>query len=81
MSSNIFTDTDPEDDGSAFDEDELMARIPDGWHIQLNKKPIPWRQDDYDFWHDDCDLDSDLYGTAKSIQDALLQISEIMADK
>ena len=65
----------------SFNEEDLQQRIPQGWHIRREMKPIPDRRHDYDFWHDDVDLDSDLYGTAESVEDALLQIAEIEADQ
>lgn len=54
--------------------------IPDGWNIEKNIKPIPDRRHDYDFWHDDLDIDSDqiLCGTAASVDDAINQINEII---
>lgn len=51
-----------------------------GWHIQRNKKPIPNRNHDWDFWHDDydgADGGNGLAGTASSYDDAVSQIIEI----
>jgi len=48
-----------------------------GWNIVKNPKPIPDRNNDYDFWHDDFDMGSGLCGTAKSVEDAIKQIREI----
>jgi hypothetical protein len=55
--------------------------IPDGWHIELNKKPIPVRSHDYDYWHDDIDEDNQLYGTAASRHEAADMIARIIQDQ
>lgn len=53
-----------------------------GWHIEYAPKPIPMRDCDYDFWHDEYDYADDtgsiwLAGTAESFEDAINQIIEI----
>ena len=48
-----------------------------GWTIVKNVKPIPDRRFDYDFWHDENDIDNGLCGNAESYQDACAQIVEI----
>ena len=61
-----------------FQERILMAAsIGNGWYVEYNQKPIPDRRNDYDFWHEDYDLDSGLCGTAESVEDAIRQIEEI----
>jgi hypothetical protein len=60
----------------------MKSPIPSGWHIELNKKPIPSRQHDYDFYHDNYDYCSieggnGLCGTASSQADAIKQINEL----
>ena len=55
-------------------------KIPKGWNIEFNPKPIPIREHDYDFWHDDyCGASggNGLCGTAESEADAIEQIMEI----
>lgn len=55
-----------------------------GWHIEKNMKPIPDRNYDYDFWHDDydgADGGNGLAGTAKSFDDAARQIGEIERER
>lgn len=47
------------------------------WTIEKNVKPIPLRDFDYDFWHDDFDGENGLCGTAKNEQDAIGQIEEM----
>lgn len=48
-----------------------------GWWIEKNVKPIPDRNHDYDFGHEDDDIDRGLHGTAPSVLDAMEQIKEI----
>ena len=50
------------------------------WHIEYNPKPIPDRQHDWDFWHDDHDGENGLCGTAASEGDAKEQIAEMEAE-
>ena len=45
--------------------------IPNGWNIELNPKPIPDRRHDWDFWHEDNDVEGLLCGTAASQEEAL----------
>ena len=64
------------------DNYERDCDFPDciGWHIEKNIKPIPLRQFDYNFWHEDydgADGGNGLCGTASSIDDAMQQIIEI----
>lgn len=47
-----------------------------GWHIEYNPKPIPCRDFDWDFWHDDYDGTNGLCGTAESEAEARQQIEE-----
>lgn len=59
-----------------------MRQIPNGWHIQLNPKPIPDRSHDFDYYHDDydhCSIEggNGLCGTASSRDDAIEQILEL----
>ena len=52
--------------------------IPKGWHIEYSPKPIPPSCGvDFDFWHDDNDIENNLSGTGSSIEDCLNQINEI----
>ena len=51
-------------------------KVGNGWNIQLDEKPIPSRSYDYDFWHNDCDDENSLCGTAFSHLDALDQIED-----
>lgn len=53
----------------------------EGWHVAYNPKPIPDRSHDYDFWHDDHDGENGLCGTASSLDDAIDQIKEIIAEQ
>ena len=60
-----------------------MQLIPDGWSIEFNPKPIPLRQFDYDFSHEDydgCDGGNGLAGCGESIEDCVKQIKEIEED-
>ena len=52
---------------------KTIMELPEGWHIQYNPKPIPDRNHDYDFWHDD----KEIAWSAPSVQDAIEQINEI----
>lgn len=56
-------------------------KIPTGWHIQYNPKPIPLRGHDWDYWHDEVDNDSRLTGTAGSEEEAKLAIMEKQAER
>jgi hypothetical protein len=49
-----------------------------GYNIAHNPKPIPVRQFDWDFWHDDYDGEGDnRCGSASSEDDAKLMIDDI----
>jgi hypothetical protein len=55
----------------------------DGWHIEYNPKPIPCRDIDYDYYHDDydgADGGNGLAGMACSHDDAVRQIIEIESE-
>jgi len=52
--------------------------LPNGWHVEYMPKPIPDRRFDYDFWHDDNDVDGLLCGAASSVHDAIEQILELI---
>ena len=55
-----------------------------GWTIEKNVKPIPCRDYDYDFWHEDydgADGGNGLCGTAKSMIDAMEQIAEVESQR
>ena len=52
-----------------------------GWTIEYNPKPIPIRDFDYDFWHEENDVDAGLSGCAASVEDALRQIEDIEAER
>lgn len=52
-----------------------------GWHIEKNIKPIPDRNHDFDFWHDDLDIGNGLSGTASSVEDAKQQIEDMEAER
>lgn len=54
--------------------------IPEGWHINYNPKPIPYPAHDFDFWHDDTDVEGNLCGTGASREDCLRQIAEMIED-
>ena len=61
---------------------EVILNIPDGWNITYNPKPIPTRDFDYDFVHENYDYctetgDNGLCGNGKSVEDCLGQIKEI----
>ena len=61
-----------------------FSKIPQGWSVVFNPKPMPDRRFDYDFVHEDYDYCSDagsngLCGNAESIEDAVKQIKEIEA--
>jgi len=54
--------------------------LPNGWHVEYNPKPIPNRNFDYDFWHDNydgADGGNGLAGTSANENDVLQQIVEI----
>jgi hypothetical protein len=55
----------------------MNTQLPNGWHVEYNPKPIPDRRFDWDFWHDDNDIDNGLCGTAASKKDAIEQINEV----
>lgn len=57
-----------------------LEDIPPGWHIQYNPKPIPDFSYDWDYWHDNCDIDNPLCGTASSREKALEGIAEMMEE-
>jgi hypothetical protein len=52
-----------------------------GWHIKYNPKPIPDRSHDWDYWHDDCDDENRLCGTAPSWQAAATTVAEIIEEQ
>lgn len=54
-----------------------IDKLPEGWNISYNPKPIPNRSFDYDFYHDDYDGENGLCGNAASVEDAIEQIKEI----
>jgi hypothetical protein len=56
--------------------DECDALL-DGWTITYNPKPIPTRDDDWDYIHEDYDGENGLCGTAGSALKAMQQILEI----
>lgn len=33
----------------------VVMRLPECWHVKYNPKPIPDRRWDWDYWHDDYD--------------------------
>jgi hypothetical protein len=47
-----------------------------GYKISYNRKPIPTRAHDWDFWHDDIDVDDPRHGTGPSMEDCRRQIDE-----
>jgi hypothetical protein len=55
------------------------------WHIDHNPPPIPFRNCDWQFWHDDYDgaedACDDRCGTAASLVDAMVAIDEKAADE
>jgi hypothetical protein len=53
---------------------------PAGWTITYNPKPIPNREHDYDFVHDNYDGENGLCGTAKDYLNAIHNIFEIIRD-
>ena len=57
-----------------------FAKTPEGWSVVFNPKPIPSRNFDYDFTHENFDGENGLCGTAASIKDAAQQIFEIEAE-
>lgn len=61
-------------------ENKLNKEIPEGWHIRKDMKPIPDRRYDYDFWHDEYDIGTNLCGNASDVDDAIHQINEIIKD-
>jgi len=52
-------------------------KVGNGWHIQHAPKPIPNRNYDYDFWHNDNDEDLLLCGEGASFEDCISKIAEI----
>ena len=49
-------------------------KVGNGWNIQLYIKPTPFRNMDYDFWHNDCDDENSLCGHGHSPEDCKEQI-------
>ena len=61
----------------------MNIEIPEGWHMVYNPKPIPIKRFDWEFWNDDydgADGGNGLCGCAESVEDAIKQINEIIAD-
>ena len=54
-----------------------MSDIPEGWKITYWMKPIPDRNHDYEFAHDDYDGTNGLCGTAPTRDSCIEQIKEI----
>jgi hypothetical protein len=48
--------------------------LAEGWTITYNPKPIPTRDDDWDYIHEDYDGENGLCGTAGSYLEAVQQI-------
>lgn len=62
---------------------DAPAMPPEGWHIVKNVKPIPDRQFDWDYWHENYDGVEDgnrLCGAAASWDDAVAQCWEMEFD-
>ena len=55
-------------------EVEEVEVIPEGWHIEIDRKPI--RGFDLDYWHDDYDGENGLCGTAATREHAIQYILE-----
>ena len=51
-----------------------------GYNIFYDPPPIPTRAHDYQFWHEDWDLDDTRHGTAPTLSDAKQLIDEIEED-
>ena len=51
-----------------------FAKTPDGWIVYFDPKPIADHSFDYTFYHENHDGENGLCGTAKSVNDATLQI-------
>jgi hypothetical protein len=60
-------------DIQVLDKDNWALR-PVGWTITYNPKPIPTRDDDWDYVHDDYDGENGLCGTAGSYLEAIRHI-------
>ncbi len=65
---------------------ETDRDIPAGWSIEYRQKPIPSKEFDYDFWHEDHDYctltgSNGLSGTASSMEDAIRQIRDIEEER
>jgi hypothetical protein len=56
-------------DGIGAGIDSLREALKVGWTITYNPKPIPTRDDDWDYVHDDYDGENGLRGTAGSYLD------------
>ncbi len=53
-----------------------------GYHIQHNPKPVPWRGDDWDFWHEDYGgPGDDRHGTAGTGAACVQAIDEQLAEE
>lgn len=53
-----------------------------GYHIQYDPKPIPTRNFDYDFWHEDYDGPEDRRnGNAGSVRDCMIEIDDRIEDE
>jgi|TARA_R110002074_G_scaffold72018_1_gene166077 hypothetical protein len=55
-----------------------ISAVPTGWKVELDLKPIPNRNHDWNWCHEFHDGDPFLSGTAASRDDALQCIEEIM---
>lgn len=51
-------------------------KLPEGWHIEYNPKPIPDRRFDWDYWSDDADDENRLHGNAMNPEACLAEIQE-----
>ena len=58
----------------------MKKQIPEGWSIAYESKPVPSRQYDWGFSHENHDGENGLCGTASSVDDAVAKIKEIIGD-
>lgn len=58
-----------------------FSKVPEGWRVQFNPKPIPDRQFDYDFWHEDADDQNGLHGNAPSVEAAAVEAIEMHRER
>jgi hypothetical protein len=68
----------PVEERTRYGDTEYLYR---GYIISYWMKPIPTRGNDWDWRHEDFDLDDNRYGTSASLEDAKADIDEQIDDE